>query len=140
MHRRTALGSIVTVGSLGLSGCIDRIRALSISTPVLITIENETAVDQSVAITAYALEDGRQTYDEAVTAPPDQTTTLGRLSNFDQQVVVELHRSAVEPDDPDWGEDEDDLVDTEETLVGENTQGLRIIVTDDGVDIDLNQR
>ena len=131
---------MAAAGAFGLSGCIDRIRALSISTPVLITIDNETDVDQSVAITANALDDDRQTYDEAVTAPPDQTTTLGRLSNFDQQVVVDLHRSSIDPEEAEQSEDDDDIVDTENTLVGENTQGLRIIVTDDGVELELNQR
>ena len=131
---------MAAAGTFGLSGCIDRIRALNISTPVLITIDNETDVDQSVAITAHALEDDRQTYDEAVTAPPDQTTTLGRLSNFDQQVVVDLHRSSIDPEEAERSEDDDDIVDSEDTLVGENTQGLRIIVTNDGVELELNQR
>ena len=98
MKRRAALRAGAVTGTVALAGCVEWLGQLGLSTPVLVHIENETDLDRTVAITAFELETDRGTYDEAVNAPPDQTTNLGHLTNTDQLVRVVLFEPYVDPD------------------------------------------
>ncbi|MCU4740520.1 hypothetical protein [Natronoglomus mannanivorans] len=128
MNRRTLLRAGIPLSVVALSGCLSSIQDLRLSTPVVIEIENEMENNQNVVITAHALADDRQTYDEAVSVSPDQTTTVGRLSDEDQHVRTALV-------DSDGNE-----LDVEETFVGERTQSLGIVIIDGGIELDVRER
>ncbi len=138
VNRRTLLGGIAGASTVGLAGCADRVLELSMSLPIIVNVENETDVERNVTITAHEIDTNRQTFDEAVSAPTESTATLGRLPNDDAQVVVELMAPTTGEDSPDDGDAE--IVDVEETLVGESTQSLTIYITDDGLELELAYR
>lgn len=146
MNRRTVLRIAAVVPAAALAGCTERLQSVGLTVPVLVYIENETDVDRNVAVTAYAIDDDRQTYDEAFNAPSDHAASVGHLSNFDQQVRVELFESSrtTEGDDDVGGEgdeyDQADVIADEETLIGESTQSLTIYITDEGLDLELEYR
>ena len=128
MNRRTLLR--VGAGSLPfafLSGCLS---SLSLGTPVTVHIENETDVNRNVAITAFDTRDDRGTYDQSVNAPANQAASLGPLRNTSQYVRVEL-----------FYEDEDeDTIEVEETFIGERTRAFVVIITEDGLELEVDER
>ena len=133
------------------AGCLERVRSLELSTPVPITIQNTTALERNLTVTAYEIETNRQTYDEAVNAPATTTTSLGHLTNDDQQVTIELFPHHLSSDERDHSESNDgeqasesnessDIVEVEQTLIGQNTQSLQIVITEVGLDLHIEYR
>lgn len=123
---------------------MDRISAIELSTPVVVTIQNETSIDRSVSITAETSDESRGTYDEAVVAPAGHTTNLGHMSNISQFVTVRLFEPAVDVEsdtDVDDGEDEDaGVTAVEDAIVTDSTQSLTVIVTDSDLELEIEER
>lgn len=127
MNRRSFLSLAGASVSVALAGCQDAVDGIGVNAPVTVRIENETDSNRDIKIVAHALEDDRQTYDEAVTATAGQSATVGRLQSFDQYVRFELLEG-------------EDVRDEEETLIGERTQSLVARIRADGLTVEMSQR
>lgn len=137
MNRRQLLGVAAgAISTAALAGCVERLEALELSTPVLVNIENHTDVERNVAIRAYELDADRQTYDESVSVPTEGTTNLGHISNAEQQVEVELFEPGATAD----ADGDPSPIDEESTFIGDDTQSLLVIITEDGLELELSAR
>ncbi|WP_207588999.1 hypothetical protein [Halomontanus rarus] len=128
MNRRTLLRAGITLPFVALTGCLSSIQDLRLSTPIAVQIENEMDDNRNVVITAHALADDRQTYDEAVSASPDQTTSVGHLTDEEQHVRIALV------------DDDGNELDVEETFVDERTKSLAIVIVDEELELEVDQR
>ncbi len=134
MNRRTLLRAGSALLLPGLAGCLGSIQDLRLSTPVTLRIENESDGNRNVVIVAHSVEDDRQTYDEAVSAPPDQSTSVGHLSDEEQHLRIELVDESVE--EPGSGE----VIASEETFIGEDTQSVAVYVSAESVRIEVERQ
>lgn len=134
MNRRTLLRAGSALPLAGFAGCLGSIQDLRISTPVTLRIENRTDSNRNVVIVAHTVEDDRQTYDEAVTAPPDQSTSVGHLSDEEQHLRIELVEDT--GSEPGGGE----VIASEETFIGEDTQSVVAYISEEGLSIEVERR
>lgn len=128
MNRRTLLRAGISLPFVALTGCLSSIQDLRLSTPIAVQIKNEMDDNRNVVITAHALADDRQTYDEAVSASSDQTTSVGHLTDEEQHVRVALV------------DDDGNELDVEETFVDERTKSLAIVIVDEAIELEVDQR
>lgn len=128
MNRRTLLRVGIPLPFVALTGCLSSIQDLRLSTPIAVQIENEMDGNRNVVITAHALADDRQTYDEAVSASPDQTTSVGHLTDEEQHVRIALV------------DDDGNELDVEETFVDERTKSLSVVIVDGEIELEVDQR
>lgn len=128
MNRRTLLRVGIPLPFVALTGCLSSIQDLRLSTPIAIQIENEMDGNRNVVITAHALADDRKTYDEAVSASPDQTTSVGHLTDEEQHVRIALV------------DDDGNELDVEETFVDERTKSLSVVIVDGEIELEVDQR
>lgn len=132
MNRRTVLEAAGGLSAFGLVGYF--IYEFSLSMPVIITATNGTDSPQGLVVEVTALETNQRRLDEAVTVPTSGSTQIGRVPNADAQVAVDLVELSGD------SADENAVLDTGETLVGEDTKSVTIHVTDDGLDLELAYR
>ncbi|MFC4988774.1 hypothetical protein [Saliphagus infecundisoli] len=134
MNRRTLLRAGTALPLAALAGCLGSIQDLRLSTPVTLRIENESDDNRNVVIVAHTVDDDRQTYDEAVSAPPEQSASVGHLSDEEQHLRVELVDESGE--EPESGE----VIASEETFIGADTRSVVVYVSTEDVRVEVNRR
>lgn len=132
VNRRTLLGAAGGLSAFGLVSYF--IYEFSLSIPVLITATNETGTPQGLLVKAQDMETNQQRLDEAVTVPSDGSTQIGRVPNADAQISVELVELAGD------SVDEESVIDSASTFVGEDTKRLTIAIADDSLELELEYR
>lgn len=131
MNRRTLLRATGVAASVTLAGCIDGVREHfqgSLQGVIPLNVHSEAEYHYDVHIEAYERGTDRQTYEEGITVTPNQNAVLEHLSATEQDLRVTKYDS----------EDQERL-DVQEATVTPNTREIVIVVSDDGIEIDIER-
>lgn len=133
VNRRTLLGAAGGLSAFGLVSYF--IYEFSLSIPVLITAENETDRTRGLVVEGYEQGTERQLLESSVTIQPDVSTQIGRVPNTDARITVDLVDLG-EESEPDEGA----VRASDSTFVNEDTKGVTIKITDEGLTLELEYR